>query len=182
MAMTLEPRIVERIPRIIIMGGGHEIGNASPAAEFNIWGDPEAARVVFTCGARDITLVPLDATHRALVSLDDCRAFRALGTAAGEATAIFTERRIRGYDATQPMARRNAAPVHDALCVAALVDPSVISTHRYYVDVEVCGELTLGRTVIDTHHRAGHEPNMAVAMDADERKFVELLMRTFGPK
>lgn len=180
LAMTLEPRIVERIPRIIIMGGGHEIGNVTPSAEFNIWADPEAARVVLTSSARNMTLVPLDATHKALVSLDDCRRFRELGTPAGEATAIFVERRIRGYEATQPTGRAQAAPVHDALCVAAIVEPSVITAHRYYVDVETHGELTVGRTVVDTHRRSGKEPTMEVALDADERKFVDLMLRTFS--
>jgi inosine-uridine nucleoside N-ribohydrolase len=181
-AMRLEPRIIERIPRIIIMGGGHEIGNVTPAAEFNIWADAEAARVVLTSGHRDMTLVPLDATHKALVSLDDCKRLRDLGTPAGEATAIFTERRIEGYDTTQPMERSNAAPVHDALCVAAIVEPSVISTNRYHVDVETHGELTVGRTVVDTHFRSGKEPNMEVALDADEEKFVQILMETFAKK
>jgi inosine-uridine nucleoside N-ribohydrolase len=180
MAMTREPRIVERIPRMIIMGGGHEIGNVTPAAEFNIWADPEAARVVLNSGVQHITLVPLDATHKALVSLDDCQRFRALGTPAGEATATFVERRIDGYDATQSMARPNAAPVHDALCVAAMVDPSVITAYPFHADVETTGELTVGRTVIDIHRRSGKDPNMDVAMDADEEKFVRLLMDTLG--
>ena len=80
MAIKLEPRIVERIPETIIMGGGHDRGNTTVAAEFNIWVDPEAARVVFGAGLQNVVLVPLDATHRALVSLDDCRRMRESGT------------------------------------------------------------------------------------------------------
>src|SRR5262249_21587568 len=86
LALAIEPGIADRIPRMIIMGGGHEIGNQGPASEFNIWADPEAARVVFNSGVKHVTLVPLDATHKALVTLDDCRRFRALGTPAGDAT------------------------------------------------------------------------------------------------
>ncbi len=179
-ALTLEPRLAERIPELVIMGGGHEVGNVTPSAEFNVWADPEAARVVLTSGVRRITLVPLDATHRACISLADCEALRGLGTPAGEAAATFVERRIRGYDAGQPMARPNTAPVHDALCVAALIDRSVISTRRCHVDVETHGELTVGRTVIDTHQRSGHEPTVDVAFDADERKFAALLRDTFA--
>ena len=108
-AIQKEPRILERIPEIVIMGGAHDHGNSTASAEFNIWLDPEAARIVVNCG-RPIRMVPLDATHRALVSGDDCAALRALGTPAGEAAARFVEKRIEGYDATQPMHRAGAAP------------------------------------------------------------------------
>jgi inosine-uridine nucleoside N-ribohydrolase len=180
MAMTVEPRIVERIPRTIIMGGGHEVGNVTPAAEFNIWADPEAAKVVLTSGVRNLTLVPLDATHKALITLDDCRRLRGLGTPAGDAAATVIERRIAGYGASQPMAIPDAAPVHDALCVAAIVDPSVITTAPFHADVETTGELTVGRTVIDTHRRRGLEPTMEVALDADAEKFARMMMETFA--
>ena len=109
-ALTAEPRLRDLIPELVIMGGANRYGNVTPRAEFNVWADPEAARIVLRSGVRKITLVPLDATHQALVSLDDCAALRALGTPAGEAAALFTERRIEGYDRTQPMKRPNAAP------------------------------------------------------------------------
>jgi inosine-uridine nucleoside N-ribohydrolase len=179
-ALQAEPRLTHLIPELVIMGGADRHGNVTPRAEFNVWADPEAARVVIGSGIRTIILVPLDATHQALVSLDDCVALRALGTPAGEAAARFTERRIRGYDATQPMARPHAAPVHDALAVAAIADRAVISTRHLHVDVETRGELTVGETVIDTHLRGGREPNVHVALDADERRFVSILLDTFA--
>jgi inosine-uridine nucleoside N-ribohydrolase len=179
-AMTVEPRLKDLIPELVIMGGAHHHGNVTPRAEFNVWADPEAARVVIGSGVRKITLVPLDATHRALVSLDDCAKLRALGTPAGEAAARFTERRIHGYDTTQPMARPHAAPVHDALAVAAIVDRSVITTQHLHVDVETHGELTVGETVVDTNARSRREPNVDVALDADEPKFVAMLLETFA--
>jgi inosine-uridine nucleoside N-ribohydrolase len=77
------------------------------------------------------------------------------------------------------MKRRNAAPVHDALAVASLVDTSVITTHHLHVDVETKGELTVGETVIDTNFRSGRQPNVDVALDADERRFVAMLLETF---
>jgi inosine-uridine nucleoside N-ribohydrolase len=178
-ALTREPRLKDRIPELVIMGGANRYGNVTPRAEFNVWADPEAARIVINSGVRKITLVPLDATHQALVSLEDCAALRALGTPAGDAAATFTERRIQGYDTTQPMKRPHAAPVHDALAVAAIVDPSVITTHHLHVDVETAGELTVGETVIDTNFRSRREPNVHVALDADERRFVSLLLETF---
>lgn len=180
MAIKLEPRIVERIPQTIIMGGGHEVGNMNPSAEFNIWVDPEAARVVFGAGLQNVVVMPLDATHRALVSLDDCRRMRDLGTPAGEAAASFIDRRIVAYDDLQPMEVTHSAPVHDALCVAYLIDPTVVTGQRVHVDVETHGELTVGRTVIDTHARSDKEPNAFVAFDADAPKFVSMLLETFA--
>jgi hypothetical protein len=78
------------------------------------------------------------------------------------------------------MERSGSAPVHDALCVAAVIDRSVITTRRVHADVEVHGELTLGRTVFDVAARGGQPPNADVAFDADERKFVQLLLGTFA--
>jgi inosine-uridine nucleoside N-ribohydrolase len=179
-ALALEPRLRDLIPELVIMGGAHHHGNVTPRAEFNIWADPEASHAVINSGIRKITLVPLDATHRALVSLDDCTRLRGLGTPAGEAAAVFTERRISGYDSTQPMTRPHAAPVHDALAVAAIIDRAVITTEHLHVDVETHGELTVGETVVDTNRRSQLEPNVHVALDADEPRFVEILLETFA--
>jgi inosine-uridine nucleoside N-ribohydrolase len=179
-ALTAEPRLRDLIPELVIMGGANRYGNVTPRAEFNIWADPEAARVVLRSGVRKITMVPLDATHKALVSLEDCGRLHALGTPAGEAAARFTERRIEGYDSTQPMTRPNAAPVHDALAVASIVDPAVITTRFLHVDVETHGELTVGETVVDTNARGGGEPNVHYALDADEPRFVAMLLETFA--
>jgi inosine-uridine nucleoside N-ribohydrolase len=179
-ALKLEPRLVRLIPEIVLMGGAHYCGNITPLAEFNVWADPEAARVVFTCGIPRLTIVPLDATHRALLTLADCDALDALGTPAATACATFTRRRITGYDKDQPMERPGTAPVHDALCVAALIDRSVITTRRVHADVETHGELTVGQTVFDVAARGGQPPNADVAFDADERKFVRLLLSTFA--
>jgi inosine-uridine nucleoside N-ribohydrolase len=181
-ALTLYPRLVERVPEIVIMGGGHEVGNVTPAAEFNIWGDPEAAAIVFAAGWRKMTLVPLDATHRALVSYRDCEKLRALGTPAGMAAAEFIGHRIQVHDEIQRMAVAGTTPVHDAVCVAYLVDPAIITTRRHHVAVETTGTLTVGRTVIDTHARGGGEPQCDVAFDADAQRFMALLLETFGKK
>jgi inosine-uridine nucleoside N-ribohydrolase len=178
-AIQKEPRILKRIPEIVIMGGAHDHGNSTASAEFNIWLDPEAARIVVHCG-RPIRMIPLDATHRALVSEDDCRAFRALGTPAAEAAARFVEKRIEGYDATQPMHRANAAPVHDALAVCSIIDPTVVTTHFIPVDVETGGELSVGRTVCDFRFRSRKPANVHFAMDADEPKFVRMLTDILG--
>jgi inosine-uridine nucleoside N-ribohydrolase len=181
-AIERDPKFVERVPEIVIMGGGHEIGNVTPSAEFNIWGDPEAAAIVFAAGFRKMTLVPLDATHRALVSRKDCDRLKALGTPAGEAASVLIGDRIVVHDQSQEMDVPHTTPVHDALCVASLVLPSILTTRRLHVAVETKGELTVGRTVIDTHFRGTGKPQCDVAFDANAGAFVALLMETFAPR
>src|SRR6478736_458097 len=146
----------------------------------NIGADPEAADMVFAAGFRDLTLVPLDATHRALVTKADCDAFEALGTPAGAAASRFIGRRIDAYSSGNRVAATDAAPVHDALCTALLVDPDVVTTRHLHVRVETAGELTLGRTVIDTSTHAKEPANCQVAFSADARRFVGLLLDVFA--
>ena len=129
-------------------------------------------------GIGKITLVPLDATHQALVSLDDCAALRAL--------ARRPERRRRVHRAAHRGLRPDPAD-EAAECRTGprrargrvLVDPAVIWTSFLHVDVETNGELTVGETVVDTNHRGDGEPNVHFAHDADEPRFVDLLLATF---
>jgi inosine-uridine nucleoside N-ribohydrolase len=180
MAIRKEPRIVDAIPEIVMMAGAHHVGNRSPSAEFNVWLDPDAARVVVNCG-RPIRMVPLDATHRALLSTEDAQRLRDLGTPAGEAAARFVLQRIEGYDATQPIIHRpGAAPIHDALAVCAIIDPTILTTELIPVDVEVHAELSVGRTVCDFRSRTDKPANVHFATDADEPKFVRMLLDILG--
>jgi inosine-uridine nucleoside N-ribohydrolase len=178
-ALAIEPRIAENVRELVIMGGGHELGNETASAEFNIWADPEAADMVFAAGFANLTLVPLDATHKALVTKADCEAFEALGTPAGTAAARFIGRRVDAYARGGRVAAQDAAPVHDALCTAYLVAPDVVTARDLHVRVETRGERTLGRTVMDTRTH-GEAPNCRVAFDADARKFVRLLTEVFA--
>ncbi len=179
-ALAVDPKFAERVPEVIIMGGAHHKGNVTPSAEFNIWADPEAAAKVFGAGFRKVAMIPLDATHKALVSSERSRKLAALGTTAGLAASRFIDQRIRAYDDNQPMEERNAAPVHDALCVAFMLDPTVVTTLHRHVDVETVGTLTVGRTVVDTHYRNGKAPNCHVAFGADREKFCDFLEVTLG--
>lgn len=179
-AVALDPKFVERVPEVVIMGGAHHHGNVTPSAEFNIWADADAAASVLAAGFRRLVMVPLDATHEALVSMEACDAMEALSTPAGIAAARFIGQRIRAYDANQPMAERQAAPVHDAVCVAYLVDPTVITLEHRHVAVETQGLLTIGRTVVDTNFRGEHAPNCHFAFHADRHKFVAILLDTFA--
>ena len=179
-ALALEPRLVEWVPEVVIMGGSHALGNVTPAAEFNVWADPEAAAMVLAAGFRKLTLVPLDATHKALVTRRDCDRLAALGTPAGDAAAAMIGARIEAHDRFQRMPEAASAPVHDALCVAWLIDPTVLTLQRHHVAVETRGELTVGRTVIDVNRRGDGVPNADVAFDADARRFVALLLESFS--
>ena len=178
-AMRMEPRILPKIRELVIMGGAHRVGNQTASAEFNIWYDPEAARIVLNCG-RPICLVMLDATHQTIVSLEDCQRFRALNTPAGRAAAICIERLIASYVQLGFTHRDDAAVVHDALAVCATIDPTVIGTEFVYVDVETEGELTRGRTVCDMRYRTEKDPNVFVAVEADQDKFIQMLNTLLG--
>src|SRR4051812_29381334 len=140
-AVAVAPDIAERVHEVVIMGGAHRHGNTTPSAEFNIWADPEAADMVLTAGFDPLTLVPLDATHQALVTREDVARFASLGTPAGTAAARFIGRRIDAYSAGYRVDAENAAPVHDALCTAYLVDRAVIETRHLHVRVETKGDL-----------------------------------------
>jgi inosine-uridine nucleoside N-ribohydrolase len=179
-AIALDPFFAGNVGELMIMGGAINKSNVTPSAEFNIWADPEAAAVVLSAGFRKVTMVPLDATHEALISLDQCRQLRALGSPAGGAAADFIEFRIAGYQANQPTGVPDTAPVHDAVCIAALVDEQVIHTRHVNLVVETSGEYTIGRTVVDHEKRTTRPPNCHVAFHADRQRFFDLLLSTFA--
>jgi inosine-uridine nucleoside N-ribohydrolase len=183
-AMAIDSQFPTNVGELIIMGGAVNKSNITPSAEFNIWADPEAAAQVFRAGFKKITLVPLDATHEALVSQDQCQDLRRLGTSAGSAAAEIIEHRIRGYEETQPTGTPVTAPVHDAVCVAALVDPDIIETKFVNVVIETLGEFTVGRTVVDHERRTTRQPNCHVAFHANRSAFIAMLSDIFsrGPK
>lgn len=174
-AITLDPSIVDKVDELVIMGGAHAFGNATPSAESNIWHDPVAADVVFKAGFRRIVLVPLDATHDALVTGAQATELEALGTPAGAATAVCIQQRIVAHDESQPQAIPDSAPIHDAVCIAYLLDPAVLPLEHLHVGIETTGVRTFGRTVIDVRHRGYEAPNAFVALTADADAFYRVL-------
>ncbi|HLW91567.1 MAG TPA: nucleoside hydrolase [Roseiarcus sp.] len=179
-ALALDPQFPKNVSELMIMGGAIDKSNVTPSAEFNIWADPEAAAIVLAAPFAKTTMVPLDATHQALISRDQCAALRALGTPAGKAAAEFIEFRIVGYQANQPTGVPDTAPVHDALCIAALIEPEVIDTRFLNVVVETRGDYTIGRTVVDHEKRTTRPPNCHVALNADRARFFNFLRSTFA--
>ncbi|AKJ42027.1 uridine-preferring nucleoside hydrolase UriH [Pragia fontium] len=145
LAARLEPRIVERVKEVVLMGGGYHVGNWSPVAEFNIKIDPEAAHIVFN-EKWPITMVGLDLTHQALATPDVIEQIRAVGTK--PATFVLEMLEFFGtmYKSAQGF---DAPPVHDPCAVAYVIDPAVMSVQKVPIDIELTGTLTLGMTVAD---------------------------------
>lgn len=178
LALALEPGLAARVRRLVLMGGARGHGNVSGAAEFNIWVDPEAAQVVLSSGIRDVLVVPLDATHSAPISRQDCHEYESLGTPAGVAAAELIRHRIVGYGDREDGG--DTAPVHDALCLAAIVHPEVITESiDASVYVETRGERTIGATIIDDRNWREEAPNARFALRADSSIFARFLAEAF---
>lgn len=174
-ALTCDPTIVDAVAEIVIMGGAHAFGNVTPAAEANIWHDPHAADVVFQAGFERLVMVPLDATHMALIDQAQAEELTELGTPAATAASDFISHRIKVHDTSQPQPIPHSAAVHDAVCIAYLLDPEVLDLEHFHVGIETTGQRTYGRTVIDVRRRGAEAPNAYVAMGADRQRFFELL-------
>ncbi len=173
-AIRSEPAIIPKISAISLMGGAIGVGNASPAGEFNIWADPEAASIVFDCG-RPITMSPLEVTHQALATEEILSQLRE----AQRPVADFVVGLLDFFGATyRDVFGFPAPPVHDPCAVAAVIDPTILSTHNMRVEIETKGKWTSGRTVCDVYGQSGEEPNACVGYALDTERFWEMLIGT----
>ena len=171
-AFQRAPDIAARVGEIVLMGGAYfEVGNITPAAEFNIYVDPEAADIVFKSGA-PITVMPLDVTHKALVTQERNDAFRALGTPVGIATAEMTEFFER-YD--REKYGSPGAPLHDPCVTAYLLQPALFKGRHINVEIETASALTLGMTVADWWRVTDRAPNATFMGEIDANGFFTLL-------
>jgi pyrimidine-specific ribonucleoside hydrolase len=172
------------------MGGSLTFGNSTPASEFNIWCDPEAAHVVFSNGV-PIKMVGLNLTHQALVGPAEIRRMRAIGNQTGQIVgdllAFHREQygRVLGF---------LGVPLHDPCAVAWLIDPSLIESRSMHVAVELRGEHTRGMTVCDYRHltanlehqtapervHRGSPPNAEVGLRIDASRFFDLIVETLA--
>ncbi len=177
MALRIEPRIAQKIKRIVIMGGGCREVNITPTAEFNFWIDPEAAKIVFDCGC-DILVVPLDATHAAAVSIRTAEALERKGTKPATLTARIIRQRQNAYKHWQPMADIDSVPVHDALAVCAVLDESVLGpVVETYADVDISKGAADGMSIFDLDNRyKDRKKNVKVALGADPERFADMLL------
>jgi inosine-uridine nucleoside N-ribohydrolase len=175
-AIRREPAIVPKIQQIVLMGGAMGLGNTTPAAEFNIYVDPEAAQIVFSCG-RPITMIGLDVTHQAQATPEVRARIRALGSPVAhlvdDLLGFFGETYLRVFGFPAP-------PVHDPCAVAWVIDPTLIQSRPMRVDIELRGEWTTGRTVCDRYGITGRPANAEVGLELDVPRFWNLLIETLA--
>lgn len=171
-AFRRAPEIVSKVERIVLMGGAYfEVGNTTPAAEFNIYVDPQAAEIVFKSGV-PLVVVPLDATHKALTTRPRIEAFRALNTPVGTAVASWTDFFER-FDRTKYGS--DGAPLHDPCVIAWLIRPDLFEGRFINVEIETQSELTMGMTVADWWRVTPRDPNALFLRDIDAEGFYSLL-------
>ncbi|MBV8941581.1 MAG: nucleoside hydrolase [Solirubrobacterales bacterium] len=166
------PEVERQLERVVVMGGAIGEGNVTPAAEFNIWADPEAAARVFESGL-DITMVGLDVTYRALMTpahADELRGDGRAGRLVADLYEFYSRVHRRRFG-------RNGAPVHDAVAMAHVIDPTLLDTQLCGVKIDTGPELSRGRTNVDRWGRLDWRPNCHVAVEIDAARFLDLLVR-----
>ncbi|MCC7320942.1 MAG: nucleoside hydrolase [Rubellimicrobium sp.] len=171
-AFARAPDIIARLRGIVLMGGAYfEVGNITPAAEFNIYVDPEAARAVFAAGV-PLTVLSLDVSHKALTSRAWVAELRALGTRTGEVVAAWTDFFER-FDTAKYGSE--GAPLHDPLVIAWLIRPDLFTGRHINVEIETEGSYTLGMTVADWWGVSGRKANAFWPGTLDRDGFFALL-------
>jgi pyrimidine-specific ribonucleoside hydrolase len=163
------------VARVVVMGGAVAEGNFTPAAEFNVWCDPEAAAAVFASGL-DVSMMGLDVTHQALLGPaveERLRSAGRIGSFVADLNVYFTRyhRETYGWD---------GAPIHDAVAVAHLIRPGLVETRHRNVEVELESDLCRGRTVVDLWNRTDRPPNVHVGVGLDVEAFFDLLVERVG--
>jgi inosine-uridine nucleoside N-ribohydrolase len=169
--LARHPEAAQDIERIVLMGGAIAEGNVTPAAEFNIWVDPEAAARVFASGL-DITMIGIDVTHQALMTAAHAERMKAagrVGSLVSELWAFYNRFHSRVYDF-------GGTPVHDALAVAQVIRPELVRAEHRHVAIDCASELCRGRTVVDLWRVTGEEPNAHVGLDVEADAFLDLLV------
>lgn len=171
MAMRMEPKIIPKIKEIVLMGGAYGLGNYTSAAEFNILADPEAASIVFSSGA-PIVMMGLDLTNQTACTMDIIERMEAIGNKAGK---LFGDIMRFTYKTQNEMFGLDGGPVHDATCVAYLINPNIFTVREMYTEVDTAGGPSYGRTVCDYFGNATQEANAKVGITLDNDKFWDLV-------
>ena len=169
--LNMYPDVAEKVERIVLMGGSYGEGNVTPAAEFNIWMDPEAAERVFQSGL-DVTMIGLDVTHQAIFGPEPTARLKAAGRVGAMVAELLEfygrfHREYYGWD---------GSPIHDAVAMAHAFKPGIVETRHVGVKVDCGEELGRGRTNCDLRGRVNWEPNAHVAVEIDADAFIELLV------
>ena len=173
-ALQRAPDIAPRLQEIVLMGGAYfEVGNITPAAEFNIFVDPEAADIVFRAGV-PLVVMPLDVTHKALTTAPHVQGFRDMGTEPGRMVAEWTDFFER-FDKEKYGSA--GAPLHDPCVIAYLIRPELFKGRHINVEIELTGTYTTGMTVADWWRVSGRAPNAMFMGDIDADGFFGLLTK-----
>lgn len=167
--LAVYPHLVDRIDRVVLMGGSMGQGNVSPSAEFNIYVDPEAAHRVFASGL-DVTMIGLDVTHQALLTPE-----AAARLASGGPVSRFVADLFGFFSNTETGGGGRGAPIHDAVAVAHLIWPDLVTTEQREVVIDL-GEHGRGRTIVDRRPRARTDGTVRVATAIDGARFTRLLV------
>ncbi len=170
--LNSHPELHAKIARIVIMGGAMGLGNWTPAAEFNIFVDPEAAEIVFQSGI-PVVMAGLDVTHKAQIMAEDIERFRQIGNPVATTVAELLDFFMQ-YHKTEKWGFKGA-PLHDPCTIAWLLKPAIFTTIERWVGVETQGKYTQGMTVVDYYFLTNNEPNTTLMTDLDRQAFVDLL-------
>jgi inosine-uridine nucleoside N-ribohydrolase len=169
--LAMHPEAAEKVERIVLMGGAYGEGNVTPAAEFNIWVDPEAAARVFESGL-DVTMIGLDVSHQAIFGPEPTARIKGAGRVGAMVAELLEfygrfHKQSYGWD---------GSPIHDAVAMAHAFRPGLVETVRVGVRVDCDDGLGRGRTNCDLRGRVGWEPNAHVGVGIDADAFIELLV------
>jgi len=171
MLLLAYPEVKEKIEQISLMGGAAYGGNWTPAAEFNILVDPEAAKVVYDSGL-PIIMAGLDVTHKAMIMKEEVEILRDLNTKVGIFVAELLDFFVKFHDEVWKLP---GCPLHDPCAVAYLIAPEIFESEQYAVAIETQGEFTTGMTVVDFNRQTGRDENVKVLLGVDRTKFIDLL-------
>jgi ribosylpyrimidine nucleosidase len=171
MAIRKEPRILDKIEEIVLMGGTYQLGNVTPAAEFNIYADGEAAHIVFSCG-RPVVMMGLDITRKVLCypAIVD-----RMEKVENKASKLFvdlmrffcmTQKRVFGWE---------GGPLHDPTCIAYLIDPTCIETKAMHTEIDIQSAGSYGRTNCDFFHLSDKAKNANIAVNIDVDRFWDIV-------
>ncbi|MFL0252450.1 nucleoside hydrolase [Clostridium neuense] len=172
--ILIYPDIVDKIHSITIMGGAINGGNDTPAAEFNMYADPEAARIVFESKV-PVTMIGLDVTNRALLYKDD---IDEIGRGNNKMAKLVAKLATKIYENCKALKVEGAA-MHDPFAMGYVIDNSIMKYKSFHVDVETSSDLTRGKTIVDVNNLLNKPANVNVGIDLDRDKFVSMLKKLF---
>jgi purine nucleosidase len=176
MAIRKEPKFVKAVKALVIMGGAIlEHGNVTPLAEFNIYVDPHAAHIVFHSGV-PITLIPLDVTHKCLLKLEHIERLMKIDSPISR----FIRDAVEVYLKASFELGFAGSALHDPLTLATIIAPELLTLKEYYVDVDISGGVSMGKTYADIKNLLKKPANMRVAMQVRGDDFIELFVQRMG--